>query len=760
LRVSAFGGEPRRHQKTTENTDIEKQASIPQATLAEEFTVTDMDLEPGGPPSVSMVVVCRNEARWIDRCLDSVVRNDYPADRVEILVVDGDSDDGTQEILQNYASRCSRIRVLTNEGRFLPLGLNIGIRAAQGEIIMKVDAHSEYPVNYISQCVHHLTQCGASNVGGCVDAVPGSDTLFAKAAAKVLFSGFGVGNSRFRVGAGQPVWADTAYSGCYWKRSLLEVGLYDETIRRSEDIDLNSKLRAMGGRTLLVPTIRVKYHVRAVFTQFCRHALSNGYWVTFPALAKGTRFSARHFAPLAFVTGLLTLAALCFSYPAARIAIAAIATGYAACALTASVLVWGARPSPAVVLMTAFTYVTYHVLYGLGSIAGFVVGVGHFYRRPRSLPLEPVAFNPVQLAGTGSTTGVGAFATGESVQSSTGLPYVSVVLACRNEAKWIQRCLDSIAQNDYPADLMEVIVVDGESTDGTRDIVQRISGDRYHVSLIRNMSRHTAAGMNLGIRAARGDVVMKIDGHSEYPPNYIFRCVRYLREYEAANVGGVVDAVPGDDTTFAKAAAKVISCRFGVGNSLFRIGTDTPTWADTAFSGCYLRSWLLKAGLYDENLHRSQDIDLNSRLSTLGGRTLLVPSIRVKYYVQARLADFCRHTLSNGYWVTYPALVRGTRFAVRHFIPMAFLVFMLAFASLALSYSPARPIFAAAVAAYAICAIGASVLTWKSAGSPRLIFTTAATFGIQHTLYGCGSLLGVAGWVASHQPISNLWRHR
>jgi glycosyltransferase involved in cell wall biosynthesis len=718
-----------------------------------------MDVEPDGPPLVSVVVACRNEARWIEYCLDSVVKNDYPGDRVEILVVDGDSDDGTQEILRQYARRCSRIRVLQNEGRFLPLGLNIGIRAARGEIIMKVDAHSEYPVNYVSECVYHLIRSGAANVGGGFDGVPGSDTLFAKAATKVLFSEFGSGNSRYRFSTGQPMWADTAYSGCYWKKSLLDVGLYDEDIRRSEDINLNGKLRVMGGRTLLVPTIRVKYHVRAAFSQFCRHALSNGYWVTFPALAKGTGFSARHFAPLAFVTSQLALAALCFSYPAARIALAAIAAGYAACALTASVLVWRARPSPAAVLVTVFTYATYHVLYGLGSIAGFVVGVGHFHERPRSLPLEPGARRPTLLAGTDSKTCVGIFAAGESTQPSAGLPYVSLVLVCRNEARSVQRCLESILQNDYPPNLAEVIVIDGESTDGTQEIVRRNSGARYRLSFMVNARRQVSAGMNRAIREARGDVIMKIDGHSEYPPNYISECVRCLREYGAANVGGVVDAVPGADTTFARAAAKVLTCRFGVGNSLFRIGVDKPTFADTAFSGCYPKSWLLKVGLYDENVSRSQDIDINTRLLALGGRTLLVPTIRVKYYARFNIADFCRHTLSNGYWVTYPFLTRGTRFAVRHFVPLAFLLFMLTFAFLAILYSPARPIFATAVATYAICAIGISVLTWRSVGSPRLIFTTAVTFGIQHILYGCGSLLGVAGWVASLRPIRSLWRH-
>ncbi|MGC1460908.1 MAG: glycosyltransferase family 2 protein [Terracidiphilus sp.] len=701
-----------------------------------------MHKEPNGLPSVSMVVVCLNEAKWIEQCLDSVLGNDYPADRFEILVVDGDSDDGTQEVLRQYADRCSRIRVLRNEGRFLPIGLNMGIRAAGGEIVMKVDAHSEYPSDYISECVRLLCQSGAANVGGCVDAVPGSDTFFAKAAAKVLFSGFGVGNSRFRVGAGEPVWADTAYSGCYWKKTLLEVGLYDEAVRRSEDIDMNSRLKAMGGRTLLAPALRVKYHVRATLRQFCRHALSNGFWVTFPMLTRGTRFSARHFTPLAFLTSLLAMAVFGSSSIYARFALIAVAAMYTASALTASILVWRMKPSPVIVLTTAFTYATYHLLYGFGSIMGLVAGTEHNLRHvPCSSP-TPDADKPVPLAAIDS-----------------GLPYVSLVLACRNEAKWIERCLKSIAANDYNANLAELLVADGDSTDGTQDIVRQ-TGARYPVRLIRNPLRLNAAGMNRGIREARGDVIMKIDGHSEYPTNYISECVRHLREYGAANVGGVVVSLPGADTTFARAAAKVISCRFGVGNSPFRIGVDKPMWAKTAFSGCYLKSWLLKVGLYDERISRGSDIDLNGRISASGGRTLLVPSIRVKYFGRANFSDFCRYALGDGYWVSYAPLTRGTRLSVRHFVPVAFLVFVLTSALLAISHSPARILFATTMVIYTVSAVAASLLAWRSAGSLRLIFTTAVTFGILHAVYGFGSLLGIAGWVASVQPIRGLQPER
>ncbi|MGD0801841.1 MAG: glycosyltransferase family 2 protein [Terracidiphilus sp.] len=695
-------------------------------------------------PSVSMVVVCRNEARWIGRCLDSVIQNGYPADRVEILVVDGDSNDGTQEILEQYASLCARIKVLHNFGRYIPLGLNMGIRAARGEIIMKVDAHSEYPPNYISDCVYYLTHSGAANVGGGIDILPGSDTLFARAVAKVLSSRFGVGNSGFRVSTGEPVWADTAYSGCYWKSTLLKVGLYDEAVIRSEDIDMNSRLRALGGRTLLVPTIRIRYYTRPYFTQFCRYALSNGYWVTFPALANRTRFSTRHFAPLAFVTGQLALLALCRFFPPAQIALASFAALYAACALTASALAWKRCSSPLIVLVTAFTYAAYHELYGLGSIAGLIVGVGHLHQRLRPLPQEPVAEMIVPSDQTGP---------------SAELPFVSLVLACRNEAQRIESCLSSLELNDYPVDRAEILVVDGESTDGTLDIVRRHPGTRYPVRLMTNALRLNAVGMNLGIRESLGSVIMKIDGHSVYPPNYISECVSNMRKYGAANVGGVVEAVPGADTTFARAAAKVVSCRFGVGSSLFRVGVNKPTWANTAYSGCYQKSWLLKAGLYDESLCRGADIDLNGRLWALGGRTLLVPAIRVKYYARADLAEFCRRALLDGYWVSYAALDRGTRLAIRHFVPLAFVVFIFAFALLAIACNSVRPFFLAVIAAYAICAVGASVATWRSLALLRLIITTAFTFWALHTFYGFGSLLGVAGWAVSRRPFRGLWQY-
>ena len=130
-----------------------------------------------------------------------------------------------------------------------------------------------------------------------------------------------------------------------------------------------------------------------------------------------------------------------------------------------------------------------------------------------------------------------------------------------------------------------------------------------------------------------------------------------------------------------------------------------------------------------------------------------MPSIRIKYFARGSVSSFCRKALSDGYWVTYPALSRGTRFAIRHFVPLIFTLSLLGLALLGLINSSARILFGSAVALYSICAIGASVFVWRRAGSPRLVLATAAAFGIKHVLYGCGSVMGIASWIASFWPL-------
>ena len=194
-------------------------------------------------------------------------------------------------------------------------------------------------------------------------------------------------------------------------------------------------------------------------------------------------------------------------------------------------------------------------------------------------------------------------------------PFVSVVIPCRNERRYIGACLESVLASSYPADRMEILVTDGMSHDGTRDVIAEYVRRDSRVKLLDNPKRILASAWNTGIRAARGEVVVALNAHTTFPPEYIPTCVTYLDRYpEAAYVGGMVRTLPQDDTAVGRAMATAVSHPFGVGGSRFRTGTEQPEWTDTAAFGGYRRSLLDEIGLFNEELVRSQDMELHLRV--------------------------------------------------------------------------------------------------------------------------------------------------
>ena len=166
-------------------------------------------------------------------------------------------------------------------------------------------------------------------------------------------------------------------------------------------------------------------------------------------------------------------------------------------------------------------------------------------------------------------------------------PLVTVILPCRNEEKFIAGCLDSIISSDYPKDRLEVFVVDGMSEDGTRKILDGYTARHNFIMMLENKRKTTPCAFNLGIKNAHGDIIIIMGMHATYDSDYITKCVKYLQEYDADNVGGVMVTVPRDDTLMGKAIAQALSHKFGVGNSMFRTGAKKPVYVDTVFGGCY-----------------------------------------------------------------------------------------------------------------------------------------------------------------------------
>jgi glycosyltransferase involved in cell wall biosynthesis len=218
-------------------------------------------------PAVTIVMPVLNEAAWIGPSLEAVLGQDYPPELLEVLVVDGGSTDDTQTIVQKMIQNCSDVRLLDNPRRIRATGLNVGILAARGDIIVFVDGHTIIASDYVRECVRYLVEHKADNVGGGMR--PVGLTYAGQGIALATTSPFGVGDSKFHYSA-QEQYVDTVYLGAYWRKTFDQIGLYDETLHINADYELNYRLRKAGGKILLSPTIQSTYIPRASISALWR----------------------------------------------------------------------------------------------------------------------------------------------------------------------------------------------------------------------------------------------------------------------------------------------------------------------------------------------------------------------------------------------------------------------------------------------------------------------------------------------------------
>lgn len=321
----------------------------------------------------------------------------------------------------------------------------------------------------------------------------------------------------------------------------------------------------------------------------------------------------------------------------------------------------------------------------------------------------------------------------------------------RNEEDFIGPCLDSLLATDYPVDRLEVLVVDGRSTDGTRDIVARYVERHPHIRLVDNPEQVTPSAMNRGIAIARGSVIVRLDAHSVYSSVYIRTLVESLEQYGADLVGGMMVTRPRSDTLLGRAIVAAITNRFGVGNSYFRTGVTTPRIVDTVFSGAYRKSILDRVGEFNERLQFSQDLEFNLRVKRAGGKVLLIPNVSCEYYARSDWESFSRHNYRNGLWVILPFRYSPSMpVGWKHLVPLAFVLGVLGSLIMALAWPAAGlTLFGLAVGTYLLCAIGASVAEARRAREPRLALLLPLVFLDLHLLYGIGSLVGVARLAAA-----------
>lgn len=322
---------------------------------------------------------------------------------------------------------------------------------------------------------------------------------------------------------------------------------------------------------------------------------------------------------------------------------------------------------------------------------------------------------------------------------------VSIVIPCRNEECFIGECLDSVLANDYPKDLMEVLVVDGMSEDGTRSIVADYSRRFPLVTLVENPRRVAPAGFNAGVQRAAGDLVMIMGAHNTYTSDYISKSVDALERHGADNVGGIIKVVPRRQGFVGKALAQSLSHRFGVGNAHFRCQNPEPKWVDTVFGGCYRKSVFERVGLFNEGLVCNQDIEFNLRLRRAGGRILLVPDIVSHYQARSDLKSFVKHNFRNGSWAIRSFLFcDGLPVSWRHLVPLAFVSSLAASGALSLDNPFFTFVLFAIAASYLAASLIASAAIARKQRDARFFVVMPLAFGMLHLAYGTGSLNALA----------------
>ena len=333
-------------------------------------------------------------------------------------------------------------------------------------------------------------------------------------------------------------------------------------------------------------------------------------------------------------------------------------------------------------------------------------------------------------------------------QDSASVP-ITVVIPTLDEAAHVVECLDSVLAALGPAG-GEVLVVDGGSTDATRELVARYAARSPAVRLIPNPARVTPAAFNLGIRESRSPLVGIVSAHSRVEPGFFAAARRRIAAGDADIVGGPVATEPGAPGPLGWLLAQVVSHPFGVGNSRFRVSTR-PAYVDAVPFAVFRREVFDAVGLFDTALVRNQDTEFFGRVARAGLRVFLDPEVRSVYRARGTLGGLLRQGFRNAYWNVRVWRQNPAAFQWRHAVPAAFTLSLLAGAALAPRVPAAGALLALELSLYAAAAVAASAHIARRTRrlTPLLL---PPVFFLYHFCYGAGSLAGLRWLLAPAAP--------
>lgn len=317
------------------------------------------------------------------------------------------------------------------------------------------------------------------------------------------------------------------------------------------------------------------------------------------------------------------------------------------------------------------------------------------------------------------------------------MPDVSIIVPCYNEEATIRLLLEALAAQSYPSARMEVVIADGLSSDGTREQIARFQREKPElaVRVVDNSERNISAGLNVALRAAQGELIVRLDAHSAPAVDYVERCVEALRAGDGDNVGGVWQIQPGGPGWVAEAIAAAAAHPLGVGDARYRVGGGAQA-VDTVPFGAYRRSLAEQIGFYDETLLTNEDYEFNVRVRQAGGVVWMDPKIRSRYFARASLGALARQYWRYGYWKArmlkrYPHTARW-----RQLLPPVFVLSVVILALLAPFVAAARWLLGLGLGVYALALLlgGAAAAVQKR--KPALLAGVPLAIAVMHFAWG------------------------
>jgi succinoglycan biosynthesis protein ExoA len=325
------------------------------------------------------------------------------------------------------------------------------------------------------------------------------------------------------------------------------------------------------------------------------------------------------------------------------------------------------------------------------------------------------------------------------VPSMSWQPLVTIAMPCRDEEAYIEACIRAVQAQDWPRDRLEILVADGMSMDATREILARLAAEDPRIQLVDNPARIQAAGLNECIRRARGEVIVRMDVHADYEPDFVRACVRVLERTGADNVGGA--ARPRARTFFQRCVAAALASPLGIGGSSYR-KADHEGWVESVWPGAFCRGVFERIGLFDPGAVTNEDAELNQRIADAGGNVYMSREIGVHYFPRESVRALARQYFKYGQGRARTLLKHGKFLSWRPALPFLWVVGE----AMLLVTSPWHPFAAWTLGAY-VLATGAEAVRVGRGEGALAVPVVWAIFPVLHVSHGAGFATGLVKYV-------------